>query len=45
MPIVLVTSLASDEDRKKGIDAGADAYITKASFNEKLLLETLQRLI
>lgn len=45
MPIILVTSFASEEDRKKGIEAGADAYITKSLFEQKLLLDTLKRLI
>ncbi|MFH2041220.1 MAG: response regulator, partial [Acidobacteriota bacterium] len=45
MPVILVTSLASDEDRKKGIEAGANAYITKSSFDQRVLLETLRRLI
>jgi len=45
MPVVLVTSLASDEDRKKGMEAGANAYITKPSFDQKVFLDTLKRLI
>ncbi|TAO00769.1 MAG: hybrid sensor histidine kinase/response regulator [Phormidium sp. SL48-SHIP] len=45
LPIVLVTSLATDEDRRRGADAGANAYITKSSFNQDVLVETLQRLI
>lgn len=45
LPIILVTSLASDEDKRRGAEAGANAYITKGSFNQSLLLETLQRLV
>lgn len=45
MPVILVTSLASEDDRKKGIEAGANAYITKPSFDQKVLLDTLRRLI
>jgi two-component system chemotaxis sensor kinase CheA len=45
MPVVLVTSLASEDDRKKGIEAGANAYITKPSFDQKVLLDTIRRLI
>ncbi|MDO8445074.1 MAG: hybrid sensor histidine kinase/response regulator [Deltaproteobacteria bacterium] len=45
MPVILVTSLASDEDRQRGMDAGANAYITKPSFDQKVLLDTLRRLI
>ncbi|WP_246199541.1 hybrid sensor histidine kinase/response regulator [Sodalinema gerasimenkoae] len=45
LPIILVTSLATDEDRRRGAEAGANAYITKSSFNQDVLVETLQRLI
>lgn len=45
IPIILVTSLASDEDKQRGAEAGASAYITKGSFNQEVLLETLHRLI
>lgn len=45
LPVILVTSLASDEDRKKGLEAGANAYIAKPAFDQQLLLETLKRLI
>ena len=45
LPVVLVTTLASDSDRQRGAEAGANAYITKGSFNQEVLLETLQRLI
>ncbi|RMF85811.1 MAG: hybrid sensor histidine kinase/response regulator, partial [Nitrospinota bacterium] len=45
LPIILVTSLATEEDKKRGIEAGANAYITKPSFNQTILLDTLRRLI
>lgn len=45
LPIILVTTLSSDRDRKRGADAGANAYIVKGKFNQEALLETLQRLI
>jgi len=45
LPIVLVTSLASDEDRRRGLEAGANAYITKPSFDQQELLDCLERLI
>lgn len=45
MPVILVTSLASDEDKRRGLDAGANAYIPKPSFDQRVLLETLKRLI
>jgi two-component system chemotaxis sensor kinase CheA len=45
LPIILVTSLAKDDDKRRGADAGANAYITKSSFNQQILLETVGRLI
>ena len=45
MPIVLVTSLESREDRERGVDAGANAYIVKSSFDQSNLLETIRRLL
>jgi two-component system chemotaxis sensor kinase CheA len=45
IPIVLVTSLASESDRKKGFDIGAHAYITKGSFNQEELLNTVRKIL
>lgn len=45
IPIVLVTTLASDEDKKRGLEAGANAYIPKPSFDQKIFIDTLTRLI
>ncbi len=45
LPIVLVTSLGSQEDRERGVQAGADAYIVKAAFDQDALLDTIRRLI
>ncbi|MBE9040553.1 hybrid sensor histidine kinase/response regulator [Oscillatoriales cyanobacterium LEGE 11467] len=45
LPIILVTSLATDDDRRKGAQVGANAYITKSSLNQDVLLETIRRLV
>jgi two-component system, chemotaxis family, sensor kinase CheA len=45
LPVVLVTALGSREDRERGIDVGANAYIVKSSFDQSNLLETLRRFI
>jgi len=44
LPVILVTTLSSDEHRRKGMEAGANAYISKSAFDQTLLLETLERL-
>jgi two-component system, chemotaxis family, sensor kinase CheA len=45
LPVVLVTALDSREDRERGIDVGADAYIVKSSFDQSNLLDVVRRLI
>ncbi|OGV96298.1 hypothetical protein A2W24_06220 [Microgenomates group bacterium RBG_16_45_19] len=45
VPVILVTSLDSPEDKARGIEVGADAYIVKSSFDQTNLLETIEQLI
>ncbi|MDP2677997.1 MAG: hybrid sensor histidine kinase/response regulator [Rhodoferax sp.] len=45
LPVVLVTALESREHRERGIDAGANAYIVKSSFDQSNLLDIIRRLI
>ena len=45
LPVVLVTSLGSREDRERGIEVGADAYIHKGGFDQNDLLQTVGRLL
>ena len=45
LPVILVTTLASEEDKRQGHQAGANAYITKGDFEQGVLLDTLRRLI
>ncbi|MEM8612533.1 MAG: hybrid sensor histidine kinase/response regulator [Cyanobacteria bacterium P01_H01_bin.105] len=45
LPIILVTTLAQDDDKQRGVDAGANAYITKGDFDQNLLINTLRSLI
>lgn len=44
VPIILLTALSSDDKRIKGVEQGADAYITKP-FDAQLLIATAIRLI
>ncbi|MBN2002018.1 MAG: hybrid sensor histidine kinase/response regulator [Anaerolineae bacterium] len=45
IPVILVTSLDSLEDKTRGIEVGADAYIVKSQFDQNNLLETIEQLI
>jgi two-component system chemotaxis sensor kinase CheA len=45
LPVVLVTALETREDRERGIDAGANAYLAKSDFDQSALLEAVRRLV
>lgn len=45
LPIVLVTSLAAQDDIHRGMEAGANAYLTKSTFDQSHLIDTLRRLV
>jgi two-component system, chemotaxis family, sensor kinase CheA len=45
LPVIIVTSRAAEEDRLSGIEAGADAYMAKRSFDQQALLATVERLV
>lgn len=45
LPVILVTALESREDRERGAEVGANAYIVKSSFDQSNLLEAISRLI
>ncbi|MBF0273961.1 MAG: hybrid sensor histidine kinase/response regulator [Nitrospinae bacterium] len=44
-PIIIVSSRDSDEDKRRGIEVGADAYIIKGEFEQSNLMETVQCLL
>lgn len=45
LPVVLVTALGSAEDRARGLEAGANAYLVKSGFEQDSLLDAIRRLI
>jgi two-component system chemotaxis sensor kinase CheA len=45
LPVVLVTALESREDKERGIEVGANAYVVKSSFDQANVLGTIRRLI
>ncbi|MFM7480222.1 MAG: response regulator [Planctomycetota bacterium] len=45
MPIVMVSYKDREEDRRAGLEAGATAYLTKAAFHDRTLLDTVADLI
>src|SRR5439155_11705321 len=45
LPVVIVTSLASETHRRRGLEAGAQAYIIKSQFDQSNLLDTVRQLL
>ncbi|MRR33301.1 hybrid sensor histidine kinase/response regulator [bacterium] len=44
-PIIIVTSREREEDRRRGILVGANAYIVKGAFDQSNLIETIENLV
>jgi two-component system sensor histidine kinase and response regulator WspE len=45
IPVVIVSYKDREEDRMRGLDAGANAYLTKSSFHDRTFLRTVVDLI
>ncbi|GAB1542701.1 hybrid sensor histidine kinase/response regulator [Scytonema sp. NUACC21] len=45
LPVILVTTLANEQDKLQGEKVGANAYITKGEFEQGTFLDTLRRLV
>ena len=45
IPATVITTRASQEERRACLDAGADAFLDKSKFREGALLETMRRLL
>lgn len=45
LPVIIVTSIGSDAEKKRGIDVGADAYIVKNEFESGALLSIVSQLL
>jgi len=45
IPVIIISSLAKEEDRRRGLEAGAAAYIVKSAFDQENLLDLIERLI
>jgi len=44
LPVVILSSLSAPEERRRGVDAGADAYLVKGELEAEVLAATLERL-
>jgi two-component system chemotaxis sensor kinase CheA len=45
LPVILLSSMGSREDKEKGMEAGADAYVVKSAFDRDSMLATVRQLI
>jgi two-component system chemotaxis sensor kinase CheA len=45
IPVILLTARETEDDRLRGLQAGADAYLVKSAFDQTALLDTIQRLL
>jgi len=45
IPVIIVTSRDSMDDRRRGFEVGADAYVLKREFDQSQLLDTVRRLV
>ncbi|QDU95144.1 hybrid sensor histidine kinase/response regulator [Lignipirellula cremea] len=45
LPVILVTGREKEEHRRAGLDAGADAYVVKSTFEDQGLLELVEQFV
>jgi two-component system sensor histidine kinase and response regulator WspE len=45
LPVMIVSYKDREADRMRGLEAGADYYLTKGSFHDETLLQAVQDLI
>jgi two-component system chemotaxis sensor kinase CheA len=45
LPVILVTALESEADRRRGLEAGASAYLVKSAFDQRELLDLVRELL
>jgi len=43
--VLILTSRGGEDDRRRGLEAGADGYIVKSSFDQAALLDAVERLL
>ena len=45
IPVLILSSSSTDEDRQRGLDAGASGYLEKGGFDEASLLAAVSQLL
>ena len=45
IPFILISTLDTPDDRKRGMETGADAYVIKGSLRQNALVETIEKIL
>jgi two-component system chemotaxis sensor kinase CheA len=45
LPVILLTARDSQDDKARGLEAGANAYLVKSAFDQSALLQTIEQLL
>ncbi len=45
VPVIIVTSFSSDQDKRRGLEVGAQAYIVKGNFDQGTLLDAVETFV
>ena len=45
LPVIIVSYKDREEDRNRGLESGADYYLTKGSFDDETFVEAVKNLI
>ena len=45
LPVIMVTGLEKEEDKRRGLEVGANAYIVKSAFDQSALLDAVRSLV
>jgi len=45
LPVILVTARSSDQDKARGMEVGANAYLVKSTFEQNALLDIIAQLL
>lgn len=45
IPVIIVTSCESDDEKRRGVTVGADAYLVKSKFNTRSLIDIIKSVL
>jgi two-component system chemotaxis sensor kinase CheA len=45
IPVIIVTSMESNQDKERGLNLGANAYIVKQKFEQENLIQTIRQIL